>query len=109
MTAFVDTDFAIIQTDRKSLTGFVIKIFGNVVFWRTKKQQTDSLSSAEAEYTALSSCVTECIFAAQLLKDIYIFNEESIFPVNVFEDNHKKWQVLLKQRELSTLMFDTTL
>lgn len=87
LSAFVDADFANSPIDRKSLTGFVIKIFGNVVFWRTKKQQTVSSSSAEAEYIALSSCVTECIFVAQLLKDIYSFNEENIFPVNVFEDN----------------------
>lgn len=87
MSAFVDADFANSQTDRKSLTGFVIKTFGNVVFWRTKKQQTVSLSSAEAEYIALSSCITECIFVVQLLKDIFKFKEESVFPINVFEDN----------------------
>lgn len=84
MSAFVDADFANSKKDRKSVSGFSIKVFDNFVFWKSKKQATVALSSAEAEYIALSGCITECIFIAQLLKEIL---NQNIFPIEVFEDN----------------------
>lgn len=84
ISAYVDSDFANDCNDRKSITGFVIKILNNVVFWKTRKQTTVSLSSAEAEYVALSSCTVECVFIAHLLEDIF---EGKIYPIQIFEDN----------------------
>jgi len=56
-----------------------------VIFWKTKKQATVSLSSAESEYVALSMCVSECLFIAQLLQDI--LKSDVIYPIKVYEDN----------------------
>lgn len=77
-------DFANNATDRKSFSGFVLKFNNNVTLWKTKKQRTVSLSSAEAEYVALSQCVCECIFIGQLLNEILDYN---LYPIKVFEDN----------------------
>lgn len=84
ISAYVDADFANDACDRKSITGYGIKIFNNFVFWKSKKQATVSLSSSEAEYIALSDCTAECIFVAQLLSELLNVN---VFPVNIYEDN----------------------
>lgn len=84
VTSFVDSDFANSTIDRKSITGFVTKINANVICWKTRKQNTVSLSSAEAEYVALSTCITENIFICQLLSEII---NKSVFPIDIFEDN----------------------
>lgn len=81
--AFTDSDFAADSNDRKSTTGFVIKINKNTVFWNSKKQSVVALSSSEAEYVSLSSCCTECIFLGNLLHNIQI----NVFPITIYEDN----------------------
>lgn len=43
-----------------------------------------ALSSAEAEYIALSSCTTECIFIKQLLESLLL---KTVSPIVVYEDN----------------------
>jgi len=37
LDCFVDADWAGDVIDRKSTTGFIIRMFGNVIFWKTKK------------------------------------------------------------------------
>lgn len=84
LSAFVDSDFANNIVDRKSVTGFVIKMNNNAVQWKTKKQSVVSLSSAESEYIALSMCTTESLFLHQMLSEIL---DVSVPPVVVYEDN----------------------
>lgn len=59
MDCFVDADWAGDTVDRKSTTGFVIRFFGNAIFWKSKKQNSVTKSSTFAEYIALSEAVTE--------------------------------------------------
>lgn len=47
--------------DRRSTTGYVIKIHGNIVSWALKKQTCVSLSSTEAEYVALATAATKLL------------------------------------------------
>lgn len=84
LSAYVDADFANDTNDRKSISGYVLKVFNNVTFWKTKKQNTVSISSSEAEYVALSNCLTEVLFLKQLLQEILDVN---ISNINIFEDN----------------------
>lgn len=84
ISAFADADYANDQNDRKSISGFGIKIYNNFVFWKSKKQATVSLSSSEAEYISLSDCTTECLFVGQLLSEIL---DQNVFPVSIYEDN----------------------
>lgn len=84
LISFVDSDFANDPIDRKSVTGYVIKLNENVIYWKTKKQNVVSLSSAESDYIALTSCVTENLFAAQMLNEML---NTDIFPVTKYEDN----------------------
>lgn len=56
----------------------------NLIYWKTKKQSVVSLSSAESEYIALSFCVTENLFLAQMLSEIL---NNDVYPIRIFEDN----------------------
>jgi len=81
--SFADADFAHDLNDRKSVSGFVIKLNNNVVHWSSKKQTVIALSSTESEFYALSCCLTESIFLCNLLKDIF----KTDYLINVYEDN----------------------
>jgi hypothetical protein len=70
ITAYSDADWAGDQNDRKSTTGFVITINGSVVSWLSKKQPTVALSTAEAEYMAISATIQEVNWISQLLSEL---------------------------------------
>lgn len=84
ISAYVDSNFANNINDRKSISGFILRLNDNSVFWKSKKQTIVALSSCEAEYVALSTCITECLFLKQLLENqaLYIFK-----PILIYEDN----------------------
>lgn len=65
--AFSDADWAGDKADRKSTTGYVITINGCVVSWGVKKQSAVALSTAEAEYMAVSLTIQEIIWIKQLV------------------------------------------
>lgn len=84
VVGYADADWASDTTDRKSVSGFIFKVFGCTVSWSSRKQQTVATSSSEAEYVALSSAVSEAIWLRGLLQDLKILNNE---PVIIYEDN----------------------
>ncbi|KAG5890504.1 hypothetical protein JTB14_016382 [Gonioctena quinquepunctata] len=55
---YADADWAGDRTDCKSTTGYIFKVFGNSISWRSQKQSTVALSSTEAEYVALTNAVS---------------------------------------------------
>ena len=80
----VNADWAGDNVDRKSTSGYVIKVFGNVIDSNSRKQRTVTKPSTYAEYVALSEAVSEIKFILELMKN---FNVELIDPVKVFEAN----------------------
>src|ERR1039457_7403798 len=58
--------------DRKSTTGFCTFVVGNLVTWKSKKQNVVVRSSTEAEYRAMASTTSELVWIKQLLKDMGI-------------------------------------
>lgn len=71
LNAFVDASFAY-DYDRKSTSGYLLKLNNNVILWSSKKQSVVALSSTESEYIALSLCARECLFCKNLLSDIKV-------------------------------------
>jgi hypothetical protein len=67
---FTDANWAGCVDDRKSTSGMVAKINGTAVAWKSKKQTTVALSSAEAEYIAASEASREVIWLRQLMHQI---------------------------------------
>lgn len=57
------------QDDRKSTTEGCFHVGNNLVAWHSKKQNSISLSSAEAEYIAAGSCCTQLLWMKQMLSD----------------------------------------
>ena len=84
LVEYSDSDWAGDSTDYKSTTGYLFQIRGTVVTWKSKKQTCVALSTAEAEYMALSSASQEAIWMRELNSDLG--NEESQ-PTVIFEDN----------------------
>jgi len=70
--------------DGKSTSGYVIRRYGNVIYWKTRKQNSVTKLSTPAEYVALSESVSEIKVIMNLLKD---FQANVTRPINVYEDN----------------------
>nr|XP_033510595.1 uncharacterized mitochondrial protein AtMg00810-like [Nicotiana tomentosiformis] len=59
LKAYSDSDLATCYSSRKFVTGFFVTLGGSPVCWKSKKQPTASLSSAEAEYRDLRKTVAK--------------------------------------------------
>lgn len=85
LDCMVDSDYAGDNLDRKSTTGFVIRLFGNLIFWKTRKQNTVTKCSTFAEYTAMSEALTEVLFIRNLLSESFHVKFDK--PIKLYEDN----------------------
>lgn len=84
LDCYVDADWAGDIVDRISTTGYIVKFYDNVIYWKSKKQNGVTKSTTAAEYVALSECVSEI----KVIKDILLdFGIETLDPVRVHEDN----------------------
>ncbi len=81
---FSDADWAGDLNDRKSTSGYTFLMNGAAVSWRSKKQTCVALSTAEAEYIALSAAAQEALWMRQLLANLNVNFDE---PVKIYEDN----------------------
>lgn len=85
LECFVDADWAADTTDRKSVSGCAVKLFGNIVLWSSKKQSSIALSSTESEYISLSTFIHDSFFwMVEILKDFRISVK---LPIVIYEDN----------------------
>ena len=71
LDAHVDADWAGCKETRKSTTGFIICINDAPIIWKTKKQSMIALSSAEAEYIALSECSKQISWLRKLFWEVF--------------------------------------
>jgi hypothetical protein len=76
LSGYCDADWAGDVDDRKSTTGYIIKINDCLINWVSKKQSTVSLSSAEAEYMSISATIQEMQWIRSLLKELNILSEQ---------------------------------
>ena len=80
---YTDSDWANDKLDRKSVSGYMSFLFGNPLGWGSKKQTTVALSSAEAEYYALTDACKETAHITNLLSEIF----DVVLPIPVMVDN----------------------
>ena len=81
---YVDADWAGDNVDRKSTSGYVIRVFGNLIDWKSRKQKCITKASTYAEYVALSEIVSELKYLRELLKTFDLAIEK---PIKIYEDN----------------------
>lgn len=84
LALYVDADHAN-APDRRSVSGFVVKMYGNTVAWATRKQTSVATSTTEAEYIALATGVKEILWLRQLFRELEVEGIDQSIPV--FEDN----------------------
>jgi hypothetical protein len=84
MHGYSNADWAGDADDRKSTSGYLFLIAGGPVSWKSRKQSTVALSTAEAEYVALSTAIQECMWMQRLLSDL---GNPPDGPTTILEDN----------------------
>jgi len=70
LEVFTDASFADDTADRKSTQGFLMKLYGGPVAWKSGKQETVTTSSTEAELLALTASGKEAMATTRLFAGI---------------------------------------
>lgn len=94
LVAYADADWGNDCLDRKSYTGYVIKLGTNTISWESRKQKCVALSSTEAEYLAISDTCKELCFIKNFVFEIMNVK----ISTTLFNDNQSA-QKLLTIRE----------
>ncbi|CAM8899786.1 unnamed protein product [Rhodiola kirilowii] len=76
LVGYCDADWAGNAEDRKSTSGGCFFLGNNLVSWFSKKQNSISLSTAEAEYIATGSCCTQLLWMKQMLSEYRVEQKE---------------------------------
>lgn len=100
LVGYADADWGGDKNDRKSTSGYVFKVFGNTVSWASRKQDTVSLSSTEAEYVAWTQAICEAKWIHKLLNELGI---NCNGPISIFEDNQSCIRIIEESHELKRI------
>jgi hypothetical protein len=83
LEAYADADWAS-QPHRHSMSGYTVLLHSSPVTWSAQKQTIIALSTAEAEYIALTMVMREILYLQALIVELY---ELVIPPIAVYCDN----------------------
>lgn len=84
LVAYCDSDWLGCTYTRRSRTGYLLLLGGVSFSWKTKKQSVVSRSSAEAEYRAMATTVSEILWMRWLLEILQVPQHG---PTQFFCDN----------------------
>ncbi|XP_013594651.1 PREDICTED: uncharacterized mitochondrial protein AtMg00810-like [Brassica oleracea var. oleracea] len=73
--AYCDSDYNSCPLTKRSSSAYMVLLGNSPVAWKTKKQDTVSHSSAEAEYRAMSDALKELKWMKRLLEDLGVKHE----------------------------------
>ena len=100
---FVDSNFAAVNTEGKSVSGYCFFLCGAVISYCSRKQNTVAMSTAEAEYMALGLSIMETKYLLQLFDELGLSTLVSSCPLTIGEDN----QACIKIAETTQTSFRT--
>ena len=84
VSVYTDADWAGAIDDRRSTSGYFTFVGGNLVTWRSKKQNVVARSSAEAEFRGMAFGLCEALWLRLLLQDL---GYPPKHPIQLFCDN----------------------
>uniref|UniRef100_A0A3Q7GWZ2 PPC domain-containing protein n=1 Tax=Solanum lycopersicum TaxID=4081 RepID=A0A3Q7GWZ2_SOLLC len=70
LTGFFEADWAAFLSTRRSVTGYLLNFGDSLISWKSKKQNTVSQSSAEAEYRSLATLTAKVVWVTTSSKKI---------------------------------------
>ena len=75
LVVYSDSDFAGDPKDRKSTSEFILLMEKDPICWQSKKQSVVSISTAEAEYIAMSECMKKVLNIRNILSELFAYNK----------------------------------
>lgn len=72
LAGYTDADFGGDLDDRRSTSGYIFLCGRTSVSWCSKKQDSVSLSTTEAEYKAAALTTQECVWLQRLAEDLHL-------------------------------------
>ena len=77
-----DADYSNNLDDRRSISGYIVQVNGSVISWTSKRQSTNTTSTCEAEYYALSTAVSEVKWVRMFLRELLSFDSTETPPLS---------------------------
>ncbi|XP_019237025.1 PREDICTED: uncharacterized protein LOC109217249 [Nicotiana attenuata] len=84
VSAYCNSDWVACPDSKKSVSGYIVLLGDSPISWKSKKQTTVSLSSAEAEYRSIKKVVGELVWIKRLLEELTVMCAD---PITIFCDS----------------------
>jgi hypothetical protein len=84
---YADADWGGDLDTRRSTTGYVFRVYGGVVAWKSRQQPTVALPTTEAEYMASADAAKQATWFRLLLDDLQLGPTKDS-PIPILNDNN---------------------